>query len=86
MLNLFGGSKSDHPMADLKEARKILDEVPAGDAHKALDELAHWLESVRGAQGLKPDYQAQLYLLIDEAAQLHLRKLQRDYLSNPRLL
>jgi len=85
MLNLFGGNKSDHPMADLKEARRILDEVPANDAFKALDELAHWLESVRGAQGMKPDYQAQLYLLIDEAAQLHLRKLQRDYLSNPRL-
>lgn len=85
MLNLFGGNKSDHPMADLKEARRILEEVPSGDAYKALDELAHWLESVRGAQGLKPDYQAQLYLLIDEAAQLHLRKLQRDYLSNPRL-
>ena len=85
MLSLFGGNKSDHPMADLKEARRILDEVPAGDSFKAVDELAHWLESARTAQGLKPDYQAQLLCLIDEAAQVHVRKLQRDYLSNPRL-
>ena len=37
MLNIFGGGKPDHPMADLKEARRILEEVPAQDAFKALD-------------------------------------------------
>ena len=37
MLKIFGGGKPDHPMADLKEARKILDEIPVNDAHKALE-------------------------------------------------
>src|SRR5258708_28062228 len=85
MLNLFGNGKSDHPMADLKSARKILDDIPAGDPFKALEDLSHWLESVCTPGGFKPDPRAQTEQLIDESAQLHLRKLQRAYLSSPRL-
>jgi len=85
MLKLFGGSKSDHPMAELKEAKRLLAEVPGGDALKAVEELTHWLESVTAAEGFKPEYLAQLIALIDDAAQLHVRKLQRDYIGNPRL-
>ena len=70
------------PTADLKEARRLLAEAPSGDPFKAAEELTHWLESVRTAPGFKPEYLAQL---IDDAAQLHVRKLQRDYVSNPRL-
>jgi len=72
-------------MADIKEARKILDEVPANDAHKAIDELLHWLESVRAAEGFRPEYRAELVQRIDDAAQVHARKLAREYLSAPRL-
>lgn len=85
MLKLFGGSKSDHPMAELKEARRLLGEVPSGDAFKAVEELTHWLESVGTAEGFKPDYRVQLVQMIDDAAQLPIRKLQRDYVGNPRL-
>lgn len=85
MLKFFGGGKSDHPMADLKAARRLLDEVPSGDAFKALEELSHWFESVRTAEGFKPEHLAQLVQLIDDAAQVHVRKLQRDYVTNPRL-
>jgi hypothetical protein len=84
MLKLFGG-KPDHPMADLKEARKILDEIPSTDAHKALEELGHWLDSVSSTEGFKAEMRAQLLFLIDEAAQVHVRKLARDYLSAARL-
>jgi hypothetical protein len=85
MLKLFGGGKHGHPMADAREARKILDAIPAGDPFKAVEELIHWLESVGAAEGFKPEHRAQLVQTIDEAAQVHLRKLQRDYLSTPRL-
>jgi hypothetical protein len=85
MIKLFGGAKTDHPMGDPKEARKLLEEIPAGDPHKALEELGHWLESVSAAEGFKPDYRAQLLVQIDDAAQPHLRKLSRDYLSSARL-
>ncbi len=84
-MKLFGGGKSDHPMADVKEARKIVDAIPASDPFKALEDLSHWLESVRAWQGFTHEHRTQLILLIDDAAQGHLRKLQRDYLSSPRL-
>ncbi len=81
MLQLFRGGKPDHPMADLKEAKRILEEVPANDAFKALEELTGWLESVNAVPGFKPEYRAQLLLMLDEAAQVHARKLSRDYLG-----
>lgn len=84
-MKLFGGGKSDHPMADVKEARKIVDAIPGSDPFKALEDLNHWLESVRAWQGFTPDHRAQLVLMVDDAAQGHLRKLQREYLSSPRL-
>ena len=85
MISLFGGKKPDHPMASLKEARKVLEDVPGNDAFKAADELTHWLESVIAAEGFKPEYRAQLICMLDEAAQPHVRKLARDYLISPRL-
>lgn len=85
MISLFGSKKPDHPMADIKEARKILGELPANDAFKCADELSHWLESVMAEEGFKPEYRAQLVQLLDETAQIHLRKLGRDYIVSPRL-
>ena len=31
-ISWLGGSKVDHPMADAKQARRIIDELPANDA------------------------------------------------------
>jgi len=53
-MKLFGG-KPDHPMADPKEMRRLLDALPVTDPLKALDELAHWHESVSAADGFRPD-------------------------------
>ena len=84
MLKFFSG-KPDHPMADLKEARKILDEIPANDVHKAVEELGNWLDSVSSTEGFKPELRSQILFLIDETAQTHVRKLARDYLATARL-
>jgi hypothetical protein len=85
MISLFGSKKPDHPMANIKEARKLLDDLPTNDAAKCADELGHWLESVATAEGFKAEYRAQLIQLLDETAQVHLRKLTRDYMISPRL-
>ena len=82
-MKLFGGGKPDHPFADPKEARRLLEALPADDA-KALDELAHWLESVAAAEGFKPEARIQLLFLLDEAAQPRLRKLARAYFASAR--
>jgi len=83
MLNLFSGGKADHPMANPKEARRILEQLPAQEL-KALDELAHWHESVSLAEGFKPAERLQLLAAIDEAAQPRARKVARDYFAAAR--
>jgi hypothetical protein len=80
MLRLFGG-KPDHPLADPKEARRILGELPAQDPFKALEELTHWLESVTAAEQFRPEARVQALFAVDEAAQPRLRRLARDYFA-----
>lgn len=84
MLKWIGG-KPDHPMADVKETRRLLSELPANDAFKALDEITDWIESVRETEGFRLDQRAEVIKLLDESAQQFQRKLARDYLTAPRL-
>ena len=83
-LNLFGGSKVDHPMADPKRAREIIEELPSADAAKALAEIAEWLESLNRTDGFKLDRRYENIDLLDGAAKNHQRKLAQDYLAMPR--
>jgi len=82
MLAGLFGKKSDHPLANLKSAQQVLDDVPKTDALKALIELTSWLESLRDhAQEFRLDHQVAVLRLLDEAAQPHARKLLRDYFA-----
>jgi hypothetical protein len=83
-MKLFGGGRPDHPLADPKEAKRVLDALPANDPVKALDELMHWMESVAAVEGFKPEARIQLLMQIDEAAQLRVRKLAKDYFAEAR--
>lgn len=85
MLKWIGGGKPDHPMADIKEAKRLLAELPANDAFKSLEEIVSWLESVMHTEGFRLGGQAEIYQLLDETAQQFQRKLARDYLTAPRL-
>ncbi len=84
MLGIFGGTQSGHPLADLKEAKRIAAAFPAGEAFASLEEIAHWFESVRNETDFKPEHRAQLVQLFDEAGQAHARKLSREYLAAAR--
>ena len=84
MLGIFGGTQSGHPLADLKEAKRIAAAFPAGEAFASLEEIAHWLESVRNETTFKPEHRAQLVQAFDEAGQAHARKLSREYLAAAR--
>ena len=73
--------KSDHPMADEKGAKELLEELPANDPYKALEEVSHWLEFTRNADGLKPP---RIYEIVDQletAAKPHHRRLSQEYLT-----
>jgi len=83
MLNLFTGGKPDHPLANPKEAKRLLEALPQQEL-KALEELANWLDSTSLAEGFKPAERLQLVGQIDDAAQPRLRKVARDYFSAQR--
>ncbi len=81
MAGLFG-KKSDHPLANLKSAQQVLDDVPKTDALKALLELTSWVESLRDhADEFRLEHQVAVLRMLDETAQPHVRKLLRDYFS-----
>lgn len=79
--NLGGlfAQKTDHPLADLRELKKVLSEIPKDNAFKALDELAGWLESLAGVDDFPADRRYEVVQQLDEAAQPHLKRLSREY-------
>lgn len=81
---LFGGGKPDHPMADLKNAKQLIADLPAGDSVKALEEVIFWLDSIMREEGFKVDYRFQLVDALDQAAKNHPRKLAQEYLATDR--
>lgn len=80
MFGLFG-KKSDHPMADIKSAQKLLDELPKSEALKALQELSSWVEAVREHAEFPLDHETAVLRLLDETARPFERKLARDYFA-----
>jgi len=78
-LTAMGGSRDDHPLAHPKEAEEVFAELRAGDAAKSLDEITHWLESVAGADTLRPERRYELIKRLDETGQPHRARLARDY-------
>lgn len=80
MLGLFG-KKSDHPMADLKSAHQLLEEVPKNDALKALLEITAWIESVRSDGDIRLDNRFAVLRLLDETARPHEIRVTREYFS-----
>ncbi|MBI5437063.1 MAG: hypothetical protein HY937_08170 [Nitrosomonadales bacterium] len=80
MLGLFG-KKSDHPMADLKSAQALLEDLPKSDALKTLQELTTWVESVREQAEFRLDHQLAVLRLLDETARPFERKLMREYFA-----
>lgn len=81
MLSGIFGKKSDHPLADIKSAQALLDDLPKNDPHKMLMELSEWIESASDNTDFKLDHQFAILLLLDETAQPYARKLARDYFA-----
>ncbi len=80
MLGLFS-PKVDHPLADAREVRRLLVELPALDASAALESATAWLESLVATPEFPPGRRLELVLQIDEAVRPQSGKLARDYLA-----
>ncbi|MCW5575843.1 MAG: hypothetical protein KIT13_07075 [Burkholderiales bacterium] len=83
MLSFLKGEKIDHPMADAKKAREIVDELPA-DPLKALTEITHWLETLRDTKAFRVEKLFENVDLLDAAAKNHQRRLAQDYFGTAR--
>ena len=79
MLSTLFGKKSEHPLADMRSAQKLLEELPKNDTHKLLMDFAELIESVAEDNSLKVDQQFAMLRLFDEAAQPYIRKLTAEY-------
>lgn len=84
MLGIFS-AKSDHPLADAKEARRVGAELATLDAAAAVDQATAWFESLAASSELRADLRFERLLLLDAAAAPQARRLARDYvgLANP---
>lgn len=90
MLNKLGsfaglfGQKSEYPLADARELKKIISELPKDNAFKALDEIAGWLESLQAADDVPAEQLYEAVRQLEEAAQPHLKRLTKDYQQSAR--
>lgn len=84
MFSIFS-SRPDHPLADAKELKRILSELPLDNPFKAVDEVCGWFDSLHRVDDFRVDDYVEVVRQLDEAAQPHLRRLARDYLHSPRL-
>ena len=81
MLGIFS-NKSDHPLANLKAAQKLLDDLPKVDSVSVLHEIGQWIEALFDpANEFKLDHQYAVLRILDEAAHPHLRKIIQGYFS-----
>ena len=78
MLGFFS-KPTEHPLADAKEAKRILAEITTREPLGAAEEASGWLESIPAEQGFKPAQRLDLILRLDEATAAQTRRLARDY-------
>lgn len=91
MLNKVAGlgglfaQRTDHPLANARELRRVLSELPKDNAFKALDEISGWLESLEGADNFPSGTLYEVLEQFEEAALVHLKRLSREYFGSARL-
>lgn len=81
MLSAIFGKKSDNPMADIKSAQALLEDLPKNDAFRSLAELTELVELLSEQTEFKLDHHFAVLRLFDEAAQPYVRKLVREYFT-----
>ncbi|MDP2132649.1 MAG: hypothetical protein Q8J99_03480 [Sulfuritalea sp.] len=80
MLGFFS-NKPAHPLADPREAKRVLAEIASREPLSAVEEATGWLESIPADGEFKLAQRLDLVLRLDEAAAAQARRLGRDYPS-----
>lgn len=80
MLGFFS-NKSSHPLADAREAKRILAEIASREPQGAVEDAGAWLESLSVDESFKLATRFDLVFRLDESAVAQARRLGRDYPS-----
>ena len=78
MLRFFS-NKTAHPLADSREAKRILADIASREAQSAVEDASAWLESLAAEESFKLPQRLDLIFKLDEAAVVQARRLARDY-------
>jgi hypothetical protein len=81
MLSWLKGDKVDHPLANAREAKKIVDGFPTKDPLKTLEDAGYWLGSVTEAPGFKVDHRFEVIDLLDVATRKAQEQLINTYVT-----
>jgi hypothetical protein len=81
---LFEG-KPDHPMFDVKEAARLLAELPKDKPFKVIEEITAWLDSVKATDGFQAWVRAEIIMLLDQTGRPQYAALLQLYLGEPHL-
>jgi hypothetical protein len=77
--------KADHRPADPREARKLVSELRAIDAPRALDQVIAWLETLTALPEVRLDRRFDSISIFEEAAMPFEKRITRDYIRSARL-
>ncbi|MBI5910556.1 MAG: hypothetical protein HY848_11440 [Betaproteobacteria bacterium] len=79
-LKQFGG-KPDHPLRDAEAAKEVLAALPEGVSLETLEQLTHWVGSVKDTPGFACDDRLAVMCLLDQAAAAHAEPLFNQFFS-----
>lgn len=82
---LGGGERPDHPMYSIREAEKLLADLPESNPGKALEEIATWIESVSQTPGYRPELRAEVLRVLEDTGLRYEESLLSQYLSAARI-
>ncbi len=76
----FGG-KPDHPLRDAQAAQEVLAGLPEGVSLETLEQISHWVASVKDTPGFACDDRLAVMRLLDQAADKHAGPLFNQFFS-----
>lgn len=79
------GQKIDHPLADPKDLRRVIAELPTDNAFKTLDEIIDWFSYLAENHHLPAERYFEALVQFETVAQPHILRFSREYLQNSRL-
>ena len=81
MLSWLKNEKVDHPLADAKHAKAVIEAFPASDPGQTLEDVSHWLDSVSTTGAFKLEQRFGLLDALDVATRRAQRRLLDTYLA-----